>query len=77
MVEVKVILDFACAACGQSVQVTLKCAGPKLALHTGLAAVEVPCPHCRRVSQVCFAPNGTVRSVRAAEAGGLPRPSWN
>jgi hypothetical protein len=64
MIELKVILDFACCVCEKSVSVTVQCAGK--GLEDGLesvAAVHVPCPNCNSVNQVYFEPSGTVRKV--------------
>jgi hypothetical protein len=65
MTEVKVVLDFACCTCGQSVGVTLLCAGKGLAGGArSVAAVNVPCPNCGQVNQLLFEPSGSVRDVR-------------
>jgi hypothetical protein len=62
--ELKVTLDFICCACGQSVTVTVRCAGKGLAAGSRtVAAVNVPCPTCGRVNQLYFEPSGTVRAV--------------
>ena len=64
MLELKVILDFACCICGQSVSVTVKCAGKGLTAGARtVAAVNVPCPDCHNVNQLYFEPSGTVRAV--------------
>jgi phage FluMu protein Com len=71
MMELKVILDFACSVCAGSVNVILKCAGKGLTARTRtVAAVQIPCPNCQKVNQLYFEPNGTVRSV--APFQGLP-----
>ena len=72
MMELQVILDFACCACQEPVSVTVKCAGKGLA-NAGrcVATVPVPCPTCHAVNQLYFEPNGTVRAVTPV-AG--PRP---
>jgi hypothetical protein len=64
MLELKVVLDFACCTCAQLVHVTLKCTGKGLSAGANtVAAVEVPCPTCGCVNQVYFEPAGTVRKV--------------
>jgi hypothetical protein len=67
MMELTVVLDFACCACEQSVNVTVKCEGKGLAADDGaqqpVAAVHIPCPNCGSVNKVCFEPDGTVRAV--------------
>lgn len=64
MLEVKLVLDFACCTCEEPVSVTVKCAGKGLAL-TGrtVASVNIPCPTCGAISTLYFEPNGTIRSV--------------
>lgn len=72
MLELKVILDFACCACNHSVSVTVKCAGKGLAAgDRAVAAVNVPCPTCGSVNKLYFQPNGTVRAVTPCT--GIPR----
>jgi hypothetical protein len=64
MMEMKVILDFACCSCDELVSVTVKCEGTGLALSgRTVARVNVPCPSCGTVHCVDFEPNGTVRAV--------------
>lgn len=69
MMELQVILDFACHTCGESVSVTVKCEGKGLtpAART-VARVHVPCPGCGAVHCLEFEPNGTLRNVRPAAA---------
>jgi phage FluMu protein Com len=79
MMELKVILDFACCGCQELVSVTVKCAGKGLA-HAGrsVATVPVPCPTCHTVNQLYFEPNGTVRAVTPVTGPrSLPEPSMN
>jgi hypothetical protein len=69
MLELKVILDFACYACTQSVNVTVKCEGKGLAAGVcTVASVKVPCPNCHSVNQLFFEPSGTVRAVSPYQA---------
>ena len=43
-----------------------------------VAGVAVPCPHCHRVNEVVFEPNGTVLDVRTPPAPRpLTQPCWN
>ncbi len=80
MMELKVILDFACCHCQGSVSVTVKCAGKGLATAgRTVAAVNVPCPTCGGVNKLYFEPSGTVRAVTPTAAGArpLPEPSIN
>ena len=81
MMELKVILDFACCHCQGSVSVTVKCAGKGLATAgRTVAAVHVSCPTCGVVNQLLFEPNGTVRDVRPCEGvvtWPVPTPSVN
>ncbi len=64
MMELKVILDFACCRCNESVSVTVKCSGKGLAGGSRtVAAVTVPCPTCSQINQLYFEPSGTVRAV--------------
>ena len=79
MMELKVILDFACCACQEPVSVTVKCEGKDLnAAGRTVVAVQVPCPTCGTVNQLCFEPNGTVRSVSPYRGSRpLPEPSMN
>ena len=79
MIELKVVLDFVCCTCEQSVGVTVKCAGKGLAKgYRTVAAVNVPCPTCGNVNQLYFEPIGTVRAVAPYQAGRLlPEPSVN
>jgi hypothetical protein len=79
MVELKVVLDFACYACGESVSVTVMCSGKGLAAgNKPVAAVTVPCPSCSGVNQLAFEPNGTVRAVAPYHYLRLvPEPSLN
>jgi hypothetical protein len=62
--ELKVCLEFACCACGEAVNVTLRCSGTGLASGARLrAAVNVPCPTCGAVNCVEFEPDGTLHGV--------------
>lgn len=78
MVELQVILDFACCHCERPVGVTVKCAGKGLTSQTrAVAGVQVPCPSCGQVNQVYFEPNGTVRDVVPARGSRRLEPSVN
>jgi hypothetical protein len=80
MMELQVILDFACCTCEESVSVTVKCEGKGLAL-TGrtVASVNVPCPGCGTIHRLDFEPNGTIRAVRPYTTAPRPllEPSMN
>jgi hypothetical protein len=74
MMELKVILDFACYSCQGAVGVTVKCAGKGLATAgRTVAAVHVSCPTCGAVNHLLFEPSGTVRDVRPC-GGAISRP---
>ncbi len=79
MLELEVTLAFACCACDETVNVRLKCSGKGLAAGPrAVAAVSIPCPHCRRVNRLSFQPDGTVRSVELySSPHSLPEPSVN
>lgn len=69
MLELQVVLDFECCACGNTVGVTLKCEGEGLSGGLrSVAAVKIPCPTCGVVNQLYFEPNGTVRDVVPCES---------
>ena len=79
MLELDVILDFACWFCRHSMGVTLKCEGEGLVgnLDT-IATVKVPCPTCGEINQIYFKPNGTLHEVTPARrALVMPEPSFN
>ena len=63
MMALKVVVDFVCCQCGQSLNVTLQCEGKGLSSDDAVAAVLVPCPDCEEVNQVYFEPHGNVRRV--------------
>jgi hypothetical protein len=72
MMEMKVVLEFACASCSQSVSVTVKCQGKGLATAgRTVASVNVPCPGCGTMHRLDFEPNGIVRAVNPFNS---PRP---
>jgi hypothetical protein len=79
MLELKVILDFACCACGQSMSVTVKCSGKGLAEGARpVASVNVPCPGCSSINQLYFEPNGTIHAVSPYQSPRpVPEPSVN
>jgi hypothetical protein len=65
MMELNVTLEFACGNCDRPVTVTVQCRGSGLCQDGGaVAAVNVPCPTCGQVNQLCFEPSGRVRSVK-------------
>jgi hypothetical protein len=67
VMKLKVILDFACVGCAQTVHVTLECSGSGLwGGGETRASVNVPCPTCGSVSAVEFDPSGTVHEVSIA-----------
>jgi hypothetical protein len=79
MEMVVLTLDFACCACGEAVRVTVQCKGKGLGSTAAdtVAAVNVPCPSCQQINQLCFEPGGRVRSVRPYACRVLPAPSVN
>jgi hypothetical protein len=62
MMELNVVLDFACCLCGYELNVELKCAGKGLAT-SAVAAVRIRCTDCGSTNQLYFEPCGTVRAV--------------
>ena len=79
MMELEVILDFACCACGEPTSVTVKCSGKGLALGgRTVASVNVPCPTCSSINQLYFEPSGTIHAVAPyASPRQVPEPSVN
>ena len=78
MTELKVNLDFSCAACEQAVGVTVTCAGGQLNPSSKVfASVAVPCPCCKTVNRVLFEPDGSVHDVACHLLPRLPEPSRN
>jgi hypothetical protein len=72
MLELQVILDFACCNCGDPVSVTVRCEGQGMALKgRTVASVEVPCPACWGMNRLFFEPTGVVRAVTPPP---VPRP---
>jgi hypothetical protein len=77
MMEVLVMLDFACCSCEEPIGVTLKSEGEGLTQRSRkVAAVGISCPHCGQCNRVYFEPNGTLRDV-APVPEMLPEPSIN
>ena len=77
MTELNVTLEFLCCDCEEAVTVTVRCTGGGSVRRAGVAAVNVPCPTCGQTNQVCFEPDGTVRSVRLYFRQPLPTFSLN
>ena len=79
MMELEVILDFACCACGEPTSVTVKCSGKGLATQTRtVALVNVPCPCCSSVNQLYFEPSGRIHAVAPFKSPrSAPEPSVN
>jgi hypothetical protein len=79
MMDLKVILDFACCCCGQPMSVTVQCTGKGLAAGTRtVAAVNVPCPTCSSVNQLYFEPSGRIHAVAPFHGvRPVPEPSVN
>jgi hypothetical protein len=79
MMELELILHFACCVCEDAVQLTVKCVGKGLTANSRtVAAVQIPCPNCHANNQVFFEPNGTVRDVvPGRDARGRLEPSIN
>ncbi len=78
MLELEVILDFACCYCRHALGVTLKCAGKGLSAGSQARAfVKVPCPTCGNINKVVFAPDGTLHHVSPCELTRFPEPSLN
>ena len=68
-----------CRKDGHHVSVTVHCAGKGLATAgRTVASVNVRCPTCGSVNQLCFEPSGTVRAVVPYTAlRQMPEPSIN
>ena len=81
MLELEVILEFACCGCGDPTGVTVKCTGKSLAFgKSPVASVKVPCPNCQAINQVIFTPDdGNCLHVIQADKPRymLPVPSYN
>jgi hypothetical protein len=81
MLELEVVLEFRCCACGDTMGVTVKCAGKSLGVGKNpVASVKVPCPNCQAINQVIFAPeDGNLIHVFQADKPRymLPVPSYN
>ena len=81
MLELEVVLAFACCDCGDPVEVTVKCTGKGLGLVKSEAAlVKVPCPSCNSIIQAIFTPDdGHLLHVAAADKPRymIPKPSRN
>jgi hypothetical protein len=79
MLELQVVLDFACCYCSEPVSVTVRCEGHGLALKgRAVASVDVPCPGCRVANRLFFEPTGSVRAVTLPPAPRRrPEPSIN
>ena len=78
MLEVEIILDFACCLCQSPLGVTLKCAGQGLK-EGGMASAKIPCPTCGDINQIYFTPeDGSLHDVRPVrEAWRIPEPCLN
>ncbi len=81
MLELEVVLEFACCSCGEATGLTVKCAGKSLtAGKNPVASVKVPCPNCQGINHVVFhSEDGNVLHVAAADKPRylLPVPSCN
>jgi hypothetical protein len=77
MTQLHVTLAFLCCDCEEMTEVTVQCTGEGTVREGGTAAVNVPCPTCGQVNQLCFDPCGTVRSVRLYYRRPIPTFSLN
>jgi phage FluMu protein Com len=79
MTQLQLSLRFVCQECEEGIQIKVHCSGSGLkAGPRTVAAVEISCPHCWAVNEVCFHPTGTIVAVRSGERGAwLPLPSLN
>jgi hypothetical protein len=81
MLDLEVILEFACCNCADPVGVTVRCTGKAPAPGSGTAVpVTVPCPGCQGINKVLFNPeDGNLLYVAPAEKPRymLPVPSYN
>jgi hypothetical protein len=81
MLELEVILDFACCECGDPLGLTVKCTGKSLgAGKNPVTSMKVFCPGCQGINQVIFTPeDGNLIQVLAADKPRymIPMPSLN
>ena len=80
IMELEVVLDFACWCCTCDMGVTLKCAGKGLTAGSkGVASVKVPCPTCGSLNQLYFEPaSGELHQVGPCwDSCRVPEPSLN
>jgi hypothetical protein len=78
MLEIDVSLEFSCEACLNGIQAKLNCSGRSVADGPhAVAAVDLPCPHCRAVNEVVFELSGMILQVEMEERAGILEPSWN
>ena len=80
MMELDVVLDFACCCCLHDMGVTLKCTGKGLmSASKGLARARVPCPTCGSINQLYFEPvTGELHHVTTYwDTCPVPEPSLN
>ncbi|MCS6976781.1 MAG: hypothetical protein NZM31_07195 [Gemmatales bacterium] len=79
MTQLLVCLRFHCHECEEGIHLKVHCSGEGLkAGPRVVAAVQVACPACRTVNEVCFRPTGEVVVVLPAEnPSRLPLPSLN
>jgi hypothetical protein len=80
MLDLEVVLDFACCACGDPVGLTVKCTGKSLGVGKNeVAPVSIPCPGCQVINHVLFSPDdGNVIHVFAEKPRYMiPKPSYN
>lgn len=78
MLELEVILDFACCLCQNPLGVTLKCAGQGIK-NGGMASAKIPCPTCGDINEITFTPeDGSLHEVRPVRwSRMMPEPSLN
>lgn len=77
MLELDVVLDFACCYCGHDMGVTLKCEGKGLADNLDIVIdIKVPCLTCGNENKVYFSPSGTLHYVAPVKRK-VPEPSCN
>ena len=73
--ELTLVVEFECSLCSGPVAATLLCEGNLEELDRD-PTVPIGCPHCERVNDVTFDPEGSVLQA-VARPRPLTEPNWN